>query len=209
MNYKAVGFDYGGVIGGVGNSGPSFSDQVCILLGIDKPTYNEAFFGIYQMINLGGVATWREFLPSLLDRLGRPERLNDVIAINDNEERKLRIVSSVMMDIVDAIRQRGYKTGLLSNNTIEGGRAMRVAGLDDHFDTFHISAETKLMKPNPEAFQKFTHDLGVNIQELVFIDNSKNNLSTASKCGYTPILFNDPVNLSEQLDHLGITVARQ
>jgi hypothetical protein len=109
MHYKAVGFDYGGVIGGIHPSGPGFSDQVCALLDIDKPTYNEAFFSIYRTINLGEVATWREFLQNLLDKFGQPEKLDKVIAINDKEEQSLRVINQAMLDLVDAIHQRGIK----------------------------------------------------------------------------------------------------
>jgi len=206
MHYKAIGFDYGGVIGGIHTSGPSFSDQVCTLLDIDKTTYNKVFFSLCRTIHLGEVATWREFLQILLDKLGQPEKLAEVIAINDKEEQALQVVSSTMLDLVDALHQKGYRTGLLSNNTLESGRTMRANGLNSHFDVFHISAETKLMKPDPETYQKFAQDLGVNMHDLIFIDNSQNNLSTADHCGYTPILFTSPDRLREQLHNVGIVL---
>ena len=109
-----------------------------------------------------------------------------------------------MVQLVDEIRAAGYKTGLLSNTTLEGGADMRRQGLDQHFDVFHISAETKLMKPQPAAFKHFADDLGVELAELIFIDDAEKSLSTAAECGFTPIFFKGRAELREQLQEIGI-----
>lgn len=202
--YRAIGFDYGGVIGGVHTSGPSFSDKVCNLLGLDKATYREVYFSLNGKVNLGEIESWSEFWRLFLEKIGKPEKLAEIVALDEKEEQALQAIDPEMLGLVDEIRSSGYRTGLLSNNTIEGGKRMRTIGLNNHFDVFHISAETKLMKPDPEAFKSFTGDLAVNMHDLIFIDDSESSLSSAEECGYTPILFTDIGDLRAQLQGFGV-----
>ena len=62
------------------------------------------------------------------------------------------------------------------------------------------------VKPEPKAFNTFIKDLGVAMDELVFIDDSEKSLSTAKECGYTPILFKSYEQLIAALQQLGIAV---
>lgn len=206
MKYRAVGFDYGGVIGGVGNTGNNFSDMARLLLGVSEDTFAETYFGMNHKINLGEVATWREFWTEFLDKLGQPEKLDELMVLSDESSRNLLVIDYDMLALVDKLRQSGFKVGLLSNTTLEGAQYMREQGLAKHFDAFNASAEIKLMKPNPEAFAKLARELGVRLDELVFIDDGEKSLSTAKECGFTPILFTGRDDLLNQLQLLGIHV---
>lgn len=201
---KAVGFDYGGVIGGVGTTGNAFTEAACQLLGVDKDQYRAIYFSINDKINLGEISSWHDFWQLFLHKLGQPEKLESLMQLSDKTQTHLRVIEPEMVKLVDQIRAGGYKTGLLSNTTLESGADMRRQGLDRHFDVFHISAETKLMKPQPEAFKQFVADLGVELGELVFIDDAGKSLSTASTCGFTPILFLGESQLRQQLIELGV-----
>ncbi len=204
MTYKAIGFDYDGVIGGVKHIGGSFTGRVCQLLGIDEATYKELYFSLNHKINLGEVDNWREFWQIFLDRLGRPEMLEQLSALNEEAFKYLMDIDPAMLELIDTLRHNGYKVGLLSNATLENGRQMRAVGLDRHFDAFYISAEIKLMKPDPAAFQKLAQSLEVDMNELIFVDDAEKSLSTAKICGFTPILFIDHPSLVNQLQELNI-----
>ena len=73
-----------------------------------------------------------------------------------------------------------------------------------HFDTIIISAEVGMSKPDPQIFQLFAQQLGVETTELIFIDDSENSLISAKEVGYTPILYTGYEELEEQLQNLGI-----
>ncbi len=81
---------------------------------------------------------------------------------------------------------------------------MREKGLDKHFDVFHISAETALVKPEPDAFKHLANELGVEIKELVYIDDSEKSLSTSKECGFTPVLFESYEQLVNDLTRLDV-----
>jgi FMN phosphatase YigB (HAD superfamily) len=152
---KAVGFDYGGVIGGVGSTGVNFTKQISEILGVDEATYKDVYFGMNHKINTGEIESWHEFWKLFVDKIGKPEKYDAVLALSDEAERHLQIVDEKMLVLADHLRRKGYRVGLLSNTTAQNGKKMRGLGVDKHFDVFHISAETKLMKPSARAYLYF------------------------------------------------------
>lgn len=107
-----------------------------------------------------------------------------------------------VLDLVDTLRNSGYKTGLLSNNTLEAAEMMRGEGINTHFDAFIVSAEVGMMKPDPSIYALLCQQLSVQPSELIFIDDSKKSLSTAEECGFTPVLFTDYESLVRDLKRL-------
>jgi len=203
MKYKAIGFDYGGVIGGI-RWGFNFDEQVCKILNIDTKTYHELYFSLNHLVNTGEVENWRDFWVLFLDKLGQPEKLKAMINVSNKAAKELEIIDPKMIKLVDSLRSKGYKTGLLTNTDKEGAEQKRSSGVTAHFDVFHASSETKLQKPNPEAFNLFCKELGVKSPELIFIDDAPKSLETAKECGFTPILFESYEKLLKQLADLGI-----
>jgi beta-phosphoglucomutase-like phosphatase (HAD superfamily) len=60
------------------------------------------------------------------------------------------------------------------------------------------------MKPEPIVFQELAKALGVEVSELVYIDDAEKSLSTAEQVGYQPILYTGYVDLLERLRELDI-----
>ena len=119
--------------------------------------------------------------------LGTGERINHEVA-----------------EIVGDLRSLGIKTGLISNDPGQGAiDQLYRAGIVQLFDAIHVSGETGLEKPDPEAFRNLAAALAVDISELAFIDDRQHNLSTAEATGFTPILFDSAVALRRTLMSLG------
>ena len=199
MKYKAVGFDWGGVING--KPGMLFGHRVSELLGISTEEYQEAYFHHNKKINRGEV-TSEELWTLVLTELGQPDKVSKVMRIS--QEFNADNLNVDVLNIVDKLRSSGIKVGLLSNNTHEKAAEMREIGLDKHFDVFHISVETGYVKPEPKAFEHLTEALRIKMSELVFIDDSEKSLSTADECGFKPILFESYQQLQNDLIELGI-----
>jgi putative hydrolase of the HAD superfamily len=199
MNYKGIGFDWGGVI----NGKPSkfFGKKVSELLGTTHEKYLEAYFHHNKKIHRGEI-NWEELWSLVLIELGRPEKVQEVM--NISREFNAESLNREVLDLVDKLRVSEYKVGLLSNNTHERAAMMRKKGLDKHFDAFHISAETGFVKPEPEAFAHLAKELGVELNELIFIDDAEKSLSTSKECGFTPILFESYEQLVNDLTKIGI-----
>ena len=197
MNYKAIGFDWGGVLNG--KPGTVFGQKVAELLGITYEQYLEAYFHHNKKINRGEI-TEQELWSLVLAELGHPDMVQEVMKIS--QEFNVDSLNKDVLGLVDKLHATGYKLGLLSNNTHEKAALMREKGLEKHFDVFHVSAETGFVKPDPEAFQHFAKELGITLSELIFIDDAKKSLSTAQECGFTPILFESYDQLVTDLTRL-------
>ena len=184
MEYKAIGFDYGGVING--SPASQFNADVCNLIGVDDDSYKAAYYTHNGAFNRGEVDA-RGLWTRILNDLERTDMLATVL--NLIEERNKSTINLEILELVDTLRKKGYKVGLLSNNSFEAAEKMRAEHTFDHFDVAQVSAITSFVKPSLEAFAYFAEQLDVPLQSLIFIDDSPKSLSTAEDCGFTPILF--------------------
>jgi epoxide hydrolase-like predicted phosphatase len=201
---KAIGFDYGGVIGGVGRIGGNFTKQVSEILGMSEEEYRNVYFSMNDKINTGEIDNWRAFWKLFVEKIGQPDKYEAVAALSDEANKYATDIDQNMIALIDELRANGYKTGLLSNATAEMGRKLRELGVDKHFDVFHISSEIKMMKPDPNVFMNFAEALHVQPNEMVFIDDAEKSLSTATDVGFVPILFSSYDQLKGELSKLNI-----
>lgn len=201
MRFRAVGFDWGGVING--EPGFVFTRKFCELVGVSEQEYKEVYFRHNRAFNAGNPISERELWHRVLSDLNKDSMLDEVLTFSQ-EYRSKKSINKPVLDLVDHLRINGYKTGLLSNNTLEAAKMMRSSGIDTHFDTLIVSAEVSMMKPDPQIYKLFCDKLNVTPQELLFIDDSKRSLSTAEECGFTPVLFTTYENLVKNLENLGI-----
>lgn len=196
---KAVGFDWGGVL----NGEPSavFDQQIADLLEVTPQEYLDVYFKYNRKLNSGEI-TWEELWTLVLRDLGKANKLPEIRKLSQqgNDDS----LNMDILELVDTLRRNGYKVGMLSNNIKEKATDLRAIGLDTHFDVFHISAETGFVKPEPAAFEHFSQELGVQLSELVFIDDSQKSLSTAVVCGFTPLHFENHDKLVSDLINLGL-----
>ena len=202
QDMKAIGFDWGGVLNG--KPGKYHAIAVANEVGVTREEYETAYFHHNQKVNKGEV-TWEQLWELVLTELGHPnepELVQRIIEIG--KESNADNLNPDMLALVDRLRANGYKVGLLSNNSADNAALMRERGLDKRFEVLDISVETGLVKPNPEAFIHLAQGLGVDVQDLIFIDDSPKSLSTAEETGFTPILFDNYEQLVKDLQALGV-----
>ncbi len=109
-----------------------------------------------------------------------------------------------IIQVVELLNRKGYKVGLLSNNTSSGAAEARAAGVDGIFDVALFSAEIGLMKPDPKAFQLLAEKFGVALCEMIFVDDSPKSFERVNEAGYTPILYKNMPEFLEKLVALEI-----
>lgn len=201
MVYKAIGFDWGGVING--KPGKYFGLSISSMLGISEADYLKVYFSHNKDFNRGTIDE-KELWNRILTDLGMLEKSSEVTAFLA-DAKKISINQNVL-DLIDTLKHNGYKVGLLSNNTIEGGNQIRAHGIDKHFDVFHISAETGFVKPEAESFVHLATALKVKTSELIFIDDSSKSLDSSDTVGFLPILYDNYDQCIQTLSELGIAV---
>lgn len=197
MNIKAVGFDYGGVVGVHKSVMPDISSA--INLPVDE--IRTVYLKYNRLANVEGLS-YQEVWKMALDDLGKGEfsdAVNKLLSVNDTI-----VLNEDVLNLVHELRSKGIRVGLLTNNTSQNGEALRKIGLADHFDSFFVSAEIGYQKPELEAFKVLFDSLGASFGESVYIDDAPSSLRFAGEIGYHPILFTSYDQLRKELISLGV-----
>jgi putative hydrolase of the HAD superfamily len=93
---------------------------------------------------------------------------------------------------ISKLREKGYKTALLTNNAREWIEDWdRQDNLGRYFDVIVSSHEVKRVKPDPEIYNIMLQRLGAKPEECLFIDDKERNLVTARNLGMKTILFDE------------------
>jgi putative hydrolase of the HAD superfamily len=97
-------------------------------------------------------------------------------------------------ELLQALKQQGYRIGLFSNTGRTPGRTMRKVlegyGLAGCFDAMTFSDEAGYIKPNPCIFKIALRDLGSEPEKTVHVgDNPLLDVYGARACGISAILF--------------------
>ena len=197
--FKAIGFDYGGVLTGLSSS--EYISRISKLLKVKPIEYVEIYYKYNQKANSGEI-TWHQLWIYVLRELGKSDKYDELMNIFKNSN--FGEINTKVLDLIEALRKKGYKTGLLSNNDNETAKTIRSSGLEKYFDVIEISSETGLVKPNPVAIEHFAQNLGVNVNDIIFIDDSEKSLSSSDEVGYMPILYSNLNNLKISLKKLNV-----
>ena len=165
----AVMFDLGGTLIDLQPSKDVVFHRMLVLHGHDAPLADvtEAIYEAERKFdkesaNLDGVHEdkfWRKFDKLVLDRVGfRGDQKKFAEDVSREFE---RIVSDVgswteypdARPLMEDLRARGFKLGLISNATDLARRVMDRLGLSEYFETIVISDEVGFRKPDKRIFQ--------------------------------------------------------
>jgi putative hydrolase of the HAD superfamily len=94
--------------------------------------------------------------------------------------------------LLEALRSRGIKTGVVLNSWPDPGRVLRGdierAGLTELLDTIVISSEVGMRKPEPGIFRLALDELGVEPHDAMFVgDRLETDVQGAAKLGMTTV----------------------
>jgi putative hydrolase of the HAD superfamily len=114
-----------------------------------------------------------------------------------------------MVTAITTIRERGLKTGALTNNwNPDEPREGAIQSMGDIFDTVVESAVEGVRKPDPRIYELACERLGVRPDESVFLDDLGVNLKAARALGMTTIKVAEPADaLAELGEVLGFSVS--
>lgn len=107
--------------------------------------------------------------------------------------------------ILGELKGRGYKTYALSNYHLKAfERCSQRHSFFKLFDGLVISAKVKCLKPGFEIYNILLHEYGINPQETIFIDDTKENVDAARGLGFNTFRFSCSHELNECLVSYGI-----
>jgi putative hydrolase of the HAD superfamily len=99
-----------------------------------------------------------------------------------------------MIEQMRALRERGYRMALLTNNVREWEPYWRsMVPVDDIFETVVDSGFVGMRKPEPEIYELTLERLGDDIAaaDCLFVDDVEVNIDTARTLGMTAVHFRD------------------
>ena len=110
----------------------------------------------------------------------------------------------VNWELLDFIRRLHphYKVGLLSNAWDDLRQTLHERwDIEGLFDEMVISAEVKMVKPDPRIFHLMLARLGVQAGEAIFIDDIVENVEAARKEGLLAIQYQENHKTLDELSH--------
>lgn len=134
-----------------------------------------------------------------------PERLRDKVWNLVGEWDRPILPVPGMAELIAELKQKGYRIYLLSNASYHQHDYWPEIPGHEYFDGGIVSADVKLVKPQPEIYELLCESFSLKPEECVFIDDSTPNCEGAFFCGLNAIVFHDDVaELREKLGDLGV-----
>lgn len=136
-----------------------------------------------------------------------PERLHDAVRrLVGMWDRPILPVEG-MYELVEELKGMGYGIYLLSNASFRQHDYWPRVPASKFFDGTLISADVKLVKPQPEIYRLLCDKFSLVPEECVFIDDSTSNAEGAYFCGINALVFHgDAHEMRLKLNELGVKV---
>ena len=155
-------------------------------LGHDDPEFTAR----WRRLLLGDAHGHRPY-EELLAELG----VEDPDVFIDREHdvwRRQYVVLASAPALLECLRDRGVRTGLVANSWPDPARVLRAdaeaLGLAAHLDAMVFSGEVGYRKPAPEIFLRACAELGVDPAQVVFVgDDLERDVHGASRVGMTTV----------------------
>lgn len=105
-----------------------------------------------------------------------------------------------MYRLIDQLKERGLRVGLLSNVDMGRAKTLRQFGFYAPFDPCILSSEVGLEKPDPKIYLLLLSTLHLPAHDVIFIDDKASNIEAANKLGIDGIVFESKEQLTRELD---------
>ncbi len=192
----------------VDESSPVFWEALaCDFFGVEGGVFGEALRGAFmRLVQEESSSTSEGFIlnnvfTGMLDEFGMVPT-NDNIRIFAEKFRELSITCLRKKDYTDdllgAIRDSGYKVGLISNTeALLTAYDLQVLGLDDQFDEIVLSSDVGVKKPDRKIFEIMLDRLGIKPVDCTFVgDTYRDDIAGAVSAGMDAVFLTaSPGNL--------------
>ncbi len=130
---------------------------------------------------LTGDAHWLEVLPELLGRWGIADSYDDALRVWLTIEPVVEV-----RELVTSLRSAGIPCYLATNQAEHRGRYMHEnLGYAELFDDSFYSYQLGVAKPDPAYFRAVLERVGLAGTEVLFVDDSETNVTSARAAGLT------------------------
>lgn len=196
---RVVVFDYGEVI----SVSQSAADRAALveISGLDTRVFWELYDRYRDDLDQG-VTLPGEYWNLIARDAGvewSPSRLQQLWAA---DIRSWISVEPGTVQLLAELHAGGTRVALLSNAGFDFSDPFRHSPMAAYFEAMFVSAELGLIKPDPEIYRVTARELGITLEQMVFIDNKKINVDAATALGVTGHVFTTVAELRAFLESL-------
>ena len=206
MQYKAIVFDYGGVL--VVNNlfkGGNLLELIAAELTVPADDFRAEYFKHNYIHNVENLP-WIEACLAAVRVFDDSKEIEEKVRQMNADFTNAKALNTELLELVPKLRESGYVTAILSNYTSALKGVLKEHEIDGLFDHTFVSGEIGFQKPDPRIFAHVCDELQITPEEMVFIDDTPRSLETAGEVGYVPILYKDNDQLFAEFDQLGVNV---
>lgn len=196
---KNIIFDIGGVL--LDYNPKTYLDKIDISENKRKILNDIIFHNTKWRDCLNGIIDNNELIKYLTNF--NPEYREEIEKILKEENLKYMLPpKQEVIDYYKKLKEKGYKLYLCSNITNSTYNYIR--------DNFNIIQEAdggvfscfeNISKPNSEIYYKLIEKYKINVNESLFIDDTKKNVEMARQIGFYVILFKDIEHIEDKLNN--------
>ena len=190
ISYKNIVFDMGRVLADydANRATEKYTDDPAIIREVNLVVYHS---GEWTLLD-GGLISDEEALKNMLKRCSSDE-VRRAAEFSFRHWDDYNLWQHPGMDRVIAdLKQAGKRLYILSNVSLRmavNDRWREYVPYPDDFDGVFLSAEYKMLKPQPVIYGAFCDRYGLKAEDCLFIDDLKRNIDAAKACGMGGIVF--------------------
>lgn len=183
MKYRAILFDADGLI----IHSPRFSERLQKEYGITWETLKPFFQGPFQECKVGK-ADLKNELAKTMGAWGWKDSVDALLAFWFQGD----VVDEEIKNLVSGLKQDGVRCYLATNQEEYREKYLEnELGLNNIFDEFFVSARLGYLKNDPKFFEDAIKNLGLEKQEILFVDHDEENIDAAKTAGLSTYALKD------------------
>lgn len=184
-----------------------FLEKAGLLYGEDRTLLNnEVFLSLEWAMMDRGTLTEEQAAERICARV--PQRLHEKVNMLLKRWDRPILPIPGMAGLIRELKQNGYGVFLLSNTSCRMHEYWPSVPGSEYFDGTVISADVKLLKPQPEIYLYALSKFSLRVEDCAFIDDAIINAEGAAYCGMSAIVFHgDAGELRQKLIELGVKIS--
>ena len=179
---RVVVFDYGEVI----SRSPSEPDRAALvaIAGAEAAPFWRSYWRHRDGLDQGTTRI-ADYWALVAADLGATWSASTVHALWVADFRSWWSVEPGTLDLVEELHAGGTRLAVLSNAGFDFAGPFRSSPMARFFERFFVSAEMDAVKPDPAIYREVANGLGIELAQMVFIDNKSENTDAAAALGIT------------------------
>ena len=190
MKYRAVVFDlWDTLVVWPKDEWHNFYGHMADAVGIERERFNDAWIGQYDLRATGPL---EPSVRAVCEQLGVEEAgVQSLIGARVDWTREALVPRPGAVEVLDELRRRGYRLGLISVCSEEVPRLWEDTELASRIDEPVFSCSVGVAKPDPRIYRIAAERLGVEAGDCLFVDDQPTFVEGALEAGMDAVLIGD------------------